>query len=76
MMTFLTNLQLAEEGLEDYHSKQEMEEGSALAQVIAPIEGVIGLQIDGMNLNIWRDVYVPWHLIVFETTVALKELII
>jgi hypothetical protein len=73
IMIVRTNLHLAEEEPEVYPTTQDMEEGSALAQVIAPVEGVVRLQIEENNLTIWRDLDVPWHLIVSEITVALKE---
>jgi hypothetical protein len=73
IMMVRTNLHLAEEEPEVYPTTQDMEEGSALAQVIAPVEGVVRLQIEENNLTIWRDLDVPWHLIVSEITVALKE---
>ena len=73
IMLLRTNLHLAEEKPEEYLTTPDMEEGSALAQVMAPIEGVIRLRIEENNLIIWRDPAVPWHLIVSEATVALKE---
>lgn len=76
IMLVRTNLHLAEEEPEEYPTTQDMEEGSALAQVIAPVEGVVRLQIEENNLTIWRDLDVPWHLIVSEITVALKEFIL
>ena len=73
IMLVRTNLHLAEEDPEEYPTTKEMEEGSALAQVIAPVEGVIRLRIEENNLTVWRNLDVPWHLIVSEITVALKE---
>ncbi len=73
IMMVRTNLHLAEEEPEVYPTTQDMEEGSALAQVIAPVKGIVRLQIEENNLTIWRDLDVPWHLIVSEITVALKE---
>ena len=73
IMLVRTNLHLAEEESEEYPTTQDMEEGSALAQAIAPIEGVIRLRIEEKNLTVWRDLDVPWHLIVSEIIVALKE---
>ena len=73
IMLVRTNLHLAEEEPEEYPTTQDMEEGSALAQVIAPVEGIICLRIEENNLTVWRDLDVPWHLIVSEITVALKE---
>lgn len=73
IMVLRTNLQLAEEDPEEYLSIEEMEEGSALAQVMAPVEGLLRLRIEAHHLTIWRDPEVPWHLIISEITVALKE---
>ena len=69
-----TNLDLTEHShLEEYQTAEAMEEGSALAQMIAPIDGVRKLRIEQKDLTIWREEEVPWHLIVSEITVALKE---
>ncbi len=56
-----TNLHLAEDEPEEYRTTQEMEEGSAVAQVIAPIEGVVRLRIEETSLIVWRDLEVPWE---------------
>ncbi len=72
-MLVRTNLLLTDEGTEMYLTTQEMEEGSALAQAIAPIEGIVRLRIEENNVKMWRDLEVPWHLIISEITAALKE---
>ncbi len=73
-MIIKTNLVLTEYlHVEDYPTVEAMEEGSALAQMIAPIDGVRKLQIERKDLSIWREEDVPWHLILSEVNVALKE---
>ncbi|HUS93856.1 MAG TPA: NifU N-terminal domain-containing protein [Patescibacteria group bacterium] len=73
IMLVRTNLLLADEETEVYLTIQDMEEGSALAQAIAPVEGIVRLRIEEDYLTVWRDLKVPWHLIISEITVALKE---
>lgn len=74
-MILRTNLALLEinEAKEIYLSPVEMEEGSALAQMFAPIEGINRLEIEDNNIIIWKDEADSWHTIVSEVTAALKE---
>jgi hypothetical protein len=73
-MIVRTNLVLREfSNLEDYPTVEAMEEGSALAQMIAPIDGLRRLRIERNDLIIWREEEMPWHLILSEVTIALKE---
>ena len=73
MMVFHTNLRLAEERAEQYRSTQEMEEGSAVAQAMAPIEGIKHLRIEDTTLAVTRYHDFPWHPIVADINAALKE---
>lgn len=73
VMLIHTNLRLAEQGVEWYNSPDTLAEGSAVAQALAPIEGIVQLQIDDRALTVTRDIDVPWHIIVAEITAALKE---
>jgi hypothetical protein len=68
-----TNLRLADQGLEEYWSPAEMEEGSPLAQALSPIEGLASLRIEDQDLVVRRDLLVDWHLIVSEINAALKD---
>ena len=73
MMIFNTNFRLAEGGAEQYRSTQEMEEGSAVAQALAPIEGIKHLRIEDTTLEVTRFDDFPWHPIVADINAALKE---
>lgn len=68
-----TNLTLAEAGEESYQSREDMEEGSPLAQTLALIEGIIQLRIYDKGLEIRRNPADDWYYIVPEISTALKD---
>ena len=69
-----TNLNLTEPGqVEEYRSPEAMEEGSPLAQMLAPIEGLTYLRLDGHNLLVRKEPDMPWHILVGEISAAIKE---
>jgi len=68
-----TNLRLAVGDPEYYQSVQAMAEGSAVAQALAPIEGLVTLRIEAHDLVVEHDVDVPWHFIETEIAAALKD---
>jgi hypothetical protein len=72
-MIVRTNLPLAEGQTEIYHSREAMEEGSALAQVLAAVDGILTMEINRRELTITRDPSVPWHAIMADVHTALKE---
>ncbi len=74
-MLLRTNLALLgdTEEEETYLSTFEMEEGSVLAQMIAPIDGICRLDIRDKYLIIWKEENASWHLILSDVTAALKE---
>ena len=68
-----TNLTLAEHGEEIYHSIEDMEEGSAVAQALALVEGIVSLRIGEKRLKIRRDATINWHNIVSDVNSVLKD---
>jgi hypothetical protein len=68
-----TNLPLAVGGKEVYHSLEEMEEGSAVAQALSFIDGIEQMVINDHQLTVTRSLDVPHHIIVAEVTAALKD---
>jgi hypothetical protein len=68
-----TNLRLNEGEAEQYHSREELEEGTPVAQALAVIEGIRYLQIEGSNMIVRRDPDAPWHLIISDISAALKD---
>ena len=72
-MMIHTNLLLAAGEPEYYHSVDAMEEGSAVAQALASIEGIVGLTIDSHDLVLKRDLSTPWHVVEAEAAAALKD---
>ena len=73
VMNITTNLPLAVGDEEVYYSRDEMEEGSAVAQSLSFIDGIERLEISDQVLTVTRDMEVPWHIIVAEITAVLKD---
>lgn len=73
VMHIYTNLPLAIEEVEIYHSREEMEEGSAVSQALSFIDGIESLEINGHQLTVTRSLEVPTHIIVAEVTAVLKD---
>jgi hypothetical protein len=73
LVTLITNLDLAPEGVERYANRAEGEEGSPLAQFLFQIEGLAALEIDGKRLTVRRAPNVEWHALLDEIAAALKE---
>lgn len=68
-----TNLELAVGDPEYYESTPAMAEGSAVAQTLATIEGLITLRIEAHDLVVEHDYDVPWHIVEAEIAAALKD---
>ena len=73
VMSFYTNLTLSVETIERYSSVSEMEEGSALAQALAFVEGLVALEIDGQDMLVTSDGEMPWHIIISEISAIIKD---
>jgi len=73
VMIIHTNLALAVGDSERYVSIASMEEGSAVAQALAMIEGIITLEIATHDLIVEYDEEAPWHIIEAEISAALKD---
>jgi len=73
MMVFHTNLRLIDRETEEYESPALMEEGSALAQALAQVEGLVRLRIEEHELTLTRDLAVPGHVIIAEVNAAMKD---
>ena len=73
VMRFFTNLALTEEGQEAYTSIEAMEEGSALAQALAFVEGITALEIEGRDMIVTSDGDMPWHIIISEISAIVKD---
>lgn len=68
-----TNLRLAEGDVENYNSRESLEEGSPVAHALAMIDGIARLRIEDSDLFITRDPDVEWHIIVEDISTALKD---
>lgn len=68
-----TNLTLAPDGKETYHSLPEMEEGSPLAQMLSAVVGLQSLEIDGSQIIATYDPDVPPHIIIADISDVIKE---
>ena len=71
--TVYTNLRLNDGKAEQYHSREELEEGTPLAQAMAVIEGIRFLQIEGSDMLVRHDPEMPWHLITSDISAVLKD---
>ena len=67
-----TNLSLSEHE-EIYHSVDEMEEGSPIAQALVGCDGIAALEIDGRDMTIQRTDDAVWHAIVTDLSAMLKD---
>lgn len=74
-MQLWTNVSLTGEaqGQEVYDSQADMEEGSPLAQMLATIEGIRRLRIEGQSMIIERDEDVAWHVIIADISAAVRD---
>jgi hypothetical protein len=70
---FLTNLPLTEGDKEFYDSAAALEEGTPVAQALAPVPGIARLRISGNELFITPQPDADWHAIVADVTAALKD---
>ncbi len=68
-----TNLRLNDGQAEQYHSQEELEEGSPLAQALAVIDGIRYLQIKGSDMTVRHDPDTPWHLVTSDISAVLKD---
>jgi hypothetical protein len=68
-----TNLLLAVGESEYYESSSTMAEGSAVAQALAPIEGIVSLRIEAHDLFVEHESETPWHIVEAEIAAALKD---
>ena len=68
-----TNLRLAEGEVEDYSSRESLEEGSPVAQALAMIDGIAQLRIEDSDLTITGEPDVEWTIIVEDLSAALKD---
>jgi hypothetical protein len=72
-LTVYTNLRLNDGETEQYHSSEELEEGSPVAQALAVIEEICYLQIQGSDLIVQCNPDVAWHIIISDISAALKD---
>jgi hypothetical protein len=74
VMVLLTNLDLTPGGeAEVYHSPDEGEEGSPLAQALFAVPGLAALTLDGGELTITREPDVEWHDLIEDVSDALRD---
>ena len=69
-----TNLRLTAEGAhEQYASAADMEEGSPVANALAPIDGIATLEMSGGEIAITGTPDADWHAIIADVSAALKD---
>jgi hypothetical protein len=72
-LTVYTNLRLNEGKAELYHTNEQLEEGSPIAQALAIIDGLRFVQIEGSDLVVQRDPDIPWYVIISDISAVLKD---
>ena len=72
-MLLSTNVSLALEGREEYHSHADGDQGSALAQTLFAIPGLAGVIMDGTDLILTREPGVEWHDLIEDVSDALRD---
>jgi hypothetical protein len=71
---FYTNLPLtAVAQSEQYHSYDELAEGSPLAQALVLVPGIEMLRLEGADLLLVRDLEVPEHALIADVSAVLKD---
>jgi hypothetical protein len=70
---FFTNLLLTEGDVEIYESAAALEEGTPVAQALAPVFGIAYLRMSGNDLFITPQPDADWHAIIADVTAALKD---
>ena len=73
LIHFYTNLPLAPEQVEQYLSVEAMAEGSAVAQAIAAVEGILTLELSGSTILIRREEEMPEYTIIADVSAILKD---
>lgn len=73
VMFFYSNLTLTDQEVEQYESRDALEEGSPLAQALAVVEGIAAMTIEGGDLTITRHPDAEWHMIVGDVTAVIKD---
>ncbi len=74
VMRLISNLTLvAGDEPEAYHSAEEGEEGSPLAQALFAVPGLAALTIEGADLLVRRAPGVEWHDLIEDLSDALRE---
>ena len=73
VMYIYTNLRLTDQTLEQYGGTAEMEEGSALANALAVVEGIETMVIEGGDLILTKEADAEWHSIVGDVTAVIKD---
>ena len=72
-----TNLQLAEgDQAEVYESSDALYEGGTVAQLFAPVEGILRLELDGTDAIITRDPQYDWYNMFADISGLLKDFFI
>ncbi|MEM7330464.1 MAG: NifU N-terminal domain-containing protein [Chloroflexota bacterium] len=73
VMYFYTNLRLTDQAEEVYESVEAMEEGSAVANALAVVEGIETLKIEPSDLTVSKHPDAEWHAIVLDVTAVIKD---
>ena len=67
------NILLAVDGIESYDSAESMAEGSALANALSVIPGIVNMTIDEYTIRIERDPFTEWYSITEDVRAVLVD---
>lgn len=74
LIHFFTNLPLTAEGEpETYASVDDMLEGSAVAQALAGVDGIISLTINGADMSVMKDDDIDEYAIIADVSATIKD---
>ena len=74
LIHFFTNLPLTtDEREESYTSVEEMLEGSAVAQALAEVNGIVNLTLNGGDMSIEKEEDVDEYALIADVSAAIKD---
>ncbi len=69
----LTNLRLTDGAVEEYDSQQALEFGSAVAQALSAVNGLLYVRLEAGDIFVMRQPDEEWHGIIEDVTAVLKD---
>ncbi len=74
LIHFFTNLPLTSEAEEEsYKSVEEMLEGSAVAQALAGVDGILTMTLDGGDMSILKEDEIDEYALIANVSAVIKD---